>query len=90
MPETSKPLSLEFFINPQWPPDAVPTEVASIDVCPSEMMTAPEKEAPVAVLETDHSIVGEHLSTVEVGPSKEPDFLPKVTRESEEHDVSKL
>ena len=36
MPDTSKPLPLEFFINPRCPSDAVPTEAATIDVRPSE------------------------------------------------------
>ena len=72
MPDTSKPLSPEFFINPQCPPGVVPTEVASIDVRPGEMTNAPEREAPVAFLETDHSKVGEHLSAPEVVPDKEP------------------
>ena len=54
MPDTSKPLSPEFFINPQCPPDAVPAKAASIDVCPGEVVNALEKEAFAAVLETDH------------------------------------
>ena len=41
MPDTSKPLSLEFFINPQCPPGAVPTEDATIDVQSGEAMIAP-------------------------------------------------
>ena len=68
MPDTSKPLSPKFFINPQCPPGAVPTEVASIDVRPGEMTNAPEREAPTVVLETDNSEAGKHLSVVEVGP----------------------
>ena len=74
MPDTSKLLSLEFFINPRCPPSAVSAEAASIDVRPCEMTNAPEREAPAAVLETDHSKVGEHLSIAEVGPGKEPAF----------------
>ena len=74
MPDTSKPLSPEFFINPRCPPGVVPTKAASIDVCPGEVANAPEKEAPAAVLEIDHSEVGEHLFAAEVGPGKEPAF----------------
>ena len=53
MPNTSKPLSPEFFINPGCPPSAVPAEVATIDVLSSEAMIAPEREVSAAVLETD-------------------------------------
>ena len=41
MLDTSKPLSPEFFINPRYPLGVFPTEVASIDVHPSEMTNAP-------------------------------------------------
>ena len=71
IPDTSKPLSLEFFINPRCPLSAVPIEAASIDVHPGEMMNALKREAPASVLETDNSDVGEHLSTAEVGPGNE-------------------
>ena len=74
MLDTSKPLSPEFFINPRCPPGAVPVEAASISVCPGEMTNAPEKEAPIVVLETDHSKVGEHLFAAEVESGKEPAF----------------
>ena len=74
MPDTSKPLSPEFFINPQCPLDAFPTEVATIDVRPGEAMIAPMREVPVIVLETDISEAGEHLYNVEVGLGNEPDF----------------
>ena len=74
MLDTSKPLSPEFFINPRCPPSVVPAEAASINVRPSEMTNAPEREAQAAVLETDHSKVGEHLSTTEVRQGKEPTF----------------
>ena len=40
-PNTSKPLSLEFFINPQCPLSVVPTESATVDVCSGEAMIAP-------------------------------------------------
>ena len=52
--DTSKSLSPEFFINPRCPQGAIPAEVASIDVHPCEIMNAPEKETPPAVLETDN------------------------------------
>ena len=74
MPDTSKPLSPKFFINPQCPPGVVPVEAASIDVRPSKMMNALEREDPTAVLETDNSEVGKHLSIAKVGPSNEPVF----------------
>ena len=37
-------------------------------------MNALEKEAPAAILETDNSEVGEHLSTAEVGLGNKPVF----------------
>ena len=43
MPNTSKPLSPKFFINPQCPPGVVPTEDATIDVRSGEAMILPEK-----------------------------------------------
>ena len=74
MSDTSKSLSLEFFINPRCPPGVVPAEIASIDVCPGEVVNALENKSHVAVLKTDHSEVGDHLSTAEVGPGKETVF----------------
>ena len=68
MPDTSKPLSLEFFINPRCPPGAVPAKAASTDVRPGEVMNAPKREGLAVVLETDNSEVGEHLSAAKVGP----------------------
>ena len=88
MPNTSKPLSSEFFINPRCPSGAVLTEVATIDVCSGEAMIALEMEVPVAVLEADISKAGEHLSAAEVGLGNEPDSSTRVTGESEEPDVS--
>ena len=64
MPDTSKPLSPEFFINPRCPPGVVPTEAATVDVCSSEAMIALEREVPAAVLEMDISEVYKHLSIV--------------------------
>ena len=61
MSNTSKPLSPEFFINPH-PPGAVSAEVATINVRSGEAMIAPKREVPAAVLETDISEEGEHLS----------------------------
>ena len=74
MPDTSKPLSPEFFINPRCTLGVVPAEAASIDVHPDEVTNASKREASVTVLETDNSKVGEHLSTAEVGSGKEPAF----------------
>ena len=74
MPDTYKPLSLEFFINPRCTLGVVPTEAASTDVHPDEVTNAPEMEAPVVVLETDNSKASEHLSTTEVRSGKEPTF----------------
>ena len=62
MSDMSKTLSLEFFINHQCPLGAVPTEGASMDVSPGEVTNAPEREAPVAIVEMDHSKVGKHFS----------------------------
>ena len=74
MPDTSKPLSLEFFINPRCPLGVVPVEAASIDVRPSEVINAPEREAPTTVLETNNSEVDKHLSVAEVGSGNGPVF----------------
>ena len=74
MSDTSKSLSLEFFINPRFPPGVVPTEAASTDVHPDEVMNAPKREASVVVLETENSKARKHLSTAEVGSGKEPTF----------------
>ena len=72
--DTSKSLSLEFFINPRCPLGAVPAETISIDVRPGKVTNAPEREDPTAVLKTDDSKAGEHLSTTEVEPGKEPAY----------------
>ena len=45
-----------------------------MDVRPDEVTNAPEREAPAAVLETDHSKVGKHLFAAEVGLGIEPAF----------------
>ena len=74
MSDTSKSLSLEFFINPRCPLGVVPTEVASTDVHPDEVTNALKMEAPVVVLEMDNSKVSEHLSNAEVRSGKEPTF----------------
>ena len=74
MSDTSKPLSPEFFINPQCPPGVVPTKAASIDVHPGEMTNDPKREAPALVLEMDNSEADEHLSTAKVRPGKESAF----------------
>ena len=71
MSDTSKPLSPEFFI---CPPSDFPAAVASIDAHPDEVTNEPEREAPAAVLKTDNSKAGEHLSIAEVGSGKEPAF----------------
>ena len=74
MLDTSNPLSPEFFINPQCPPSAVSVEAAPTDVHPEEVTNSLEREAPVAVLETENSKAGEHLFAAEVRSSKEPTF----------------
>ena len=73
MSDTSKPLSLEFFINPRCPPGVILAEATTIDVRPGELMIAPERKVPTTVLETDISEAGEHLSAAEVGLGNEPD-----------------
>ena len=88
MPNTSKPLSLEFFINPRCPRGVVPAESATIDVGSGEAMIALEREVLVAVLEADISEAGEHLYAAEIRLGNEPDSSARVTRESEEPDVS--
>ena len=87
MPNTSNPLSPEFFINPRCPLGAAPAANASINVRSGEVTNAPEREAPAAVLETDNNEVDEQPRLGRVMSL----FSPlRVTRESEEHDVSGL
>ena len=50
MPDTSKTLSPEFFINPRCPLGVVPAKVATIDVRPGESMITPERELPLQSL----------------------------------------
>ena len=88
MADMSKPLSPEFFINPRCPSGVVSTEDSTINVLSGEAMIASEMEVLTAVLEADISEVGEHLSIAEVGLGNEPDSSAKVTRKSEEPDVS--
>ena len=88
IPDTSKPLSPEFFINPRCLPGAIPIEAATIVVRSGEAMIASEREVLTAVLEADISEVGEHLSAIEVGLSNEHDSSARVTEEHEGHDVS--
>ena len=87
MSDTSKPLSQEFFINPRCPPGTVLAEAAPIFVHSSEAMNAPKMEALAAILKTNNSEVGEHLSAAEVGPGNEPDPSTRITGEINEHDV---
>ena len=88
MQDTSKPLSLEFFINPQCPPGAVLVEAATIDVRSGEAMIASERGVPVAVLEVDISEASKHFSASEVALGNESDSSTRVTGKSEELDVS--
>ena len=74
IPDMSKPLTPGFFINPRCLPGAVPAEATTINVCPGEAMITPEREVPIAILKTDISKAGKHISTIEVGPGNEPDF----------------
>ena len=74
MPNTSKPLSPKFFINPRWPPGVVLAAAATIDVRLGEAMIAPKREVPAAVLGMNISEAGEHLSTAKVGLDNELDF----------------
>ena len=74
MPNTSKSLSPYFFINPRCPQGAIPAEAASVDVHPNEVTNAPEREALIAVLETDNSKAGQPLYAAKVGFGKEPNF----------------
>ena len=88
MPDMSKPLSPEFFINPRCPSGVVPAEFATIDVRSGEAMIASERKVPAAVLEADISKAGEHLSATEVRLGNEPGSFARVTGEREEPDVS--
>ena len=74
MSDTSKPLSLEFFINPRCSLGVVLAEAASIDVHHGEATNAPEREAPTTVLETDNNEMDKHLSIAEVGLGNKPIF----------------
>ena len=73
MPNTSKSLSPELFINPRCPPGAVPAKATTIGVCSSEAMIAPEREVPAAVLEIDISEASKLLSAAKVGLGNELD-----------------
>ena len=73
MLDTSKPLSLEFFINPRCLSGTIPIEAATVDVCSGEAMIVPEREVFAAVLERDISEEGEHLFATEVRLGNEPD-----------------
>ena len=75
MPDTSKPLYLEFFINPQCPPGVISAKAATIDVHLGEAMIAPKREVLAAVLETDISEADKHLFASEVGLGNEPNFF---------------
>ena len=88
MQDTSKPLSLGFFINPQCPPGAVLTEAATIDVRSGEAMIALERGVPIAVLEVDISEASKHFSASEVALGNEPNSSTRVTGKSEELNVS--
>ena len=88
MPDTSKLLSTEFFINPRFPLGVVPIKTATIDVRSGEAMIGSEREVPAAVLEVDISEAGEHLSAAKVELGNEPDSSARVTKDSEEADVS--
>ena len=81
MPDTSKLLSLEFFINARCLPGTVPVEAASIDVHPSEATNAPEREALATILEMDNSEAGKQLSTSKVGLGNALDSSARITRE---------
>ena len=72
MLDTSKPLSLEFFINPRCPPCVVPADAATIDVRSGEAMIASEREVHTAVLEAGISKTSDHLSIAEVRLGNEP------------------
>ena len=61
MPDTSKPLSPKFFINPRCPPGVAHAESATINVRSGEVMIVSEREVPAAVLEAYISQVGEHF-----------------------------
>ena len=83
MSNTPKPLSPEFFINPQCTLGVVHAEAATINVRSGEVMIASEREVPTAFLKEDISEMGEHLSVAEVGLGNEPDSSARVTGESD-------
>ena len=83
VPDTSKSLTPEFFINPRCPPGVVHPEPGTVDVCSGEAMIASEREVLAVVLEADISEAGEHLLAAEVGLGNEHDSSVRVTGESE-------
>ena len=87
MPDMSKSLSPEFFINPRCPSGVVPAKAATIDVRLGEAMIVSEREIPATVLDVDISKAGEHLYATEVRLGNEPDSSSRVTRESEDPSV---
>ena len=76
MPDTSKPLPPEFFINPRCPLGAAlaAAAAASIDVRSGEVTNVSEREAPAVVLEMDNNEAGEHLFAAKVGAGNKPVF----------------
>ena len=75
IPDTSKPLSPDFFINPRCHPGTVPAKSITSYVHPGEAMIMPEREHLAVALVTDISEASKHLSTVEVVLGDEPDFF---------------
>ena len=67
MPDTSKPLTLEFFIHSRCPQGTVPTKATTIDVRLGEAMIASEREVPTAVLKVDIGEASDHLYTAGAG-----------------------
>ena len=85
IPDTSKLLSPELFINPRYPVGS--TKSTTINVPSSEATIALEREVPTVVLEADTSEAGKNLSASKVGLGNEPDSSTRVIGESEEPDV---
>ena len=88
IPDTSNPLSQEFFINPRCPPGVVPTKAATVDVCSGEAMIALDREVPTAILKTNISEAVSISLPPRLGWVMSLILLLRVTRESEKPDVS--
>ena len=90
MSDTSKSLSLEFFINPRCPLGVVPAETISTDVRPGKVTNAPKRRLPLQFLRQMIARQASISLPPRLGRVKSLLTPLRVTRESEEHGVSGL